>query len=292
MFIGCAPGCAWCECGADQRMATAWSENNRPKTWAEADQLLRGTCKRPFPSLFQIRESAHLAMPWEKMPRKCRFCGVLPYKDEAEYKLDLSCYADKRADTSKEGIAAFPRERSAHAGKHGGQYKHEAPNLMVGMSDVYPEIMHLDQLNVAKQQWTKGPMRLMSAHMRAVAAGFFKGMGFKLDCKLKSDGRSGTAWFKASQWNEACRGSQKLPGGLAAWMSSLLFYIGEDFLDKQASITPLRCRAGASAEEVLRAHAMAQRGKRSSTWRECTTATWRGITQTIWTHPAMQPRPA
>ena len=124
---------------------------------------------------------------------------------------------------------------------------------MVGMSDIYPEIMHLDQLNVAKQIWTKGPLRLMSAHMRSVSADFYKGMGFKLDCKLKSDGRSGTAWFKASQWNEACRGSQKVPGGLAAWMPSLLFFIGEDFLDKQSSLKPLRAAADASAEDVLRA---------------------------------------
>ena len=121
-------------------------------------------------------------------------------------------------------------------GKHGGQYKHEGPSLLVGARDIYPETMHLDQLNVAKQCWTKGAVRLMSAHMRIVSASFFKGMGFKLDCKLKLDGRSGTAWFKASQWNEVCRGSHKVPGGLPAWMSSLLFYIGEDFLVKQTSI--------------------------------------------------------
>lgn len=112
------------------------------------------------------------------------------------------------------------------------------------MSEVYPEIMHLDQLNIAKQCWSKGPLRLMSAHMRTISASFFKGMGFKLDCQLKSDGRSGTAWFKASQWNEACRGSDKVPGGLAAWMPSLLFYIGEDFLDKQTSMRPRASNQG------------------------------------------------
>ena len=149
------------------------------------------------------------------------------------------------------------------------------------MSEVYPEIMHLDQLNIAKQCWSKGPLRVMSAHMRIISASFFKGMGFKLDCQLKSDGRSGTSWFKASQWNEACRGSDKVPGGLAAWMSSLLFYVGEDFLEKQESLRPRASNrgawlimlapnrlssstsflhshepsfpAGASAEEVLRA---------------------------------------
>lgn len=117
---------------------------------------------------------------------------------------------------------------------------------MANLRDVYPEIMHLDQLNVAKQCWSKGPMRQMSAHMRIVSASFFKGMGFKLDCKLKSDGRSGTAWFKASQWNEVCRGSVKVPGGLPAWMSSLLFFIGEDFLVKQTAIRPVANHNGAA----------------------------------------------
>ena len=130
------------------------------------------------------------------------------------------------------------------AGKHGGQYKHEASNVLVDTANIYPEIMHLDQLNIAKQSWTKGPQRLMSAHMRGVSATFFKGLGFKLDCKLKSDGRSGTAWFKASQWNEVARGSEKVPGGLPGWMSSLLFYVAEDFLQKQTSIEPIPHEAG------------------------------------------------
>lgn len=130
------------------------------------------------------------------------------------------------------------------AGLHGGQYKHEAPNLLVDTANIYPEIMHLDQLNVAKQCFTKGPQRLMSPYMRTTTATFVKGMGFKLDCKLKADGRSGTAWFKASQWNEVCRGSNKVPGGLPAWMSSLLFFIAEDFLEKQSNIRPIPYSAG------------------------------------------------
>ena len=107
------------------------------------------------------------------------------------------------------------------AGLHGGQYKHEAPNLLVDTANIYPEIMHLDQLNVAKQCFTKGPQRLMSPYMRTT-----------------------TAWFKASQWNEVCRGSNKVPGGLPAWMSSLLFFIAEDFLEKQSNIRPIPYSAG------------------------------------------------
>ena len=128
--------------------------------------------------------------------------------------------------------------------------------MLVNTADIYPEIMHLDQLNIAKQCWSKGPQRQMSCHMRAFSATFIKGMGFKLDCKLKSDGRSGTAWFKASQWNEVCRGSDKVPGGLPAWMSSLLFYIAEDYLEKQTSIKPVTNSRGATPLLPLLANGM------------------------------------
>ena len=75
-------------------------------------------CKAAFPDVFDILSSAHLAVaPFEKLPRKCKYCNMLPYKDEAEYQEDLRCYAANRADTSKEGAAAFLRERSNYAGE-------------------------------------------------------------------------------------------------------------------------------------------------------------------------------
>ena len=115
-FVGCAPGCAWCECSKDQRLATAWAVDKCPRTWEEAAALLSKTCTRPFPTAFDTFSAAHLALPWEKVPRKCRYCNAVPHRNETEYKAELKCYADRRADTSKEGAAAFLRERSTHAG--------------------------------------------------------------------------------------------------------------------------------------------------------------------------------
>ena len=75
--------------------------------------------------------------------------------------------------------------------------------------------------------------------MRELSTNYFAGMGFKLDVKLKANGQSGTAWFKASVLNELVHGSTKVPGGLAPWMATLLFYAGEDFLEKQTALKPL-----------------------------------------------------
>ena len=116
MFVGCSPGCAWCECTKDQRLSTAWSAGNRPTTWPQAEALLKKTCTRAFPSIFDIVAAAHLALPFEKLPRRCRFCKEKPYATEEEYRTDLKDYAEKRAETSKEGAAYFQRARATYAG--------------------------------------------------------------------------------------------------------------------------------------------------------------------------------
>lgn len=123
-FVGCTPGCAWCECSKDNRLATAWPTDKPPRTWEEAARLLSAVCTRPFPTAFATLAAAHLALPWEKTPRKCRFCNGFPYLSEKEYTTDLKCYADKRADTTKEGVAAFQSERSAHAGANASPSQH------------------------------------------------------------------------------------------------------------------------------------------------------------------------
>ena len=116
---------------------------------------------------------------------------------------------------------------------------------MIDTDHVVPEIMHLDNLNVAKQCWTKGVMPLMTDFMKEVTTDFFKRMGVKLDVKTKSDGRAGSAWFKASVWAEMVNGSNKVRSGLAPWFSSLLFHVAADFVQKQSGFLPARNDQGA-----------------------------------------------
>ena len=250
---GCSPGCAWCVCGREKRLSTAWDVRKEPATWKAAVAALSKVCSGAFPEVFDVYAWAHLAMPHEKLPRYCSVCKERPYKNEAEYEAALKQVAAMRSDTSKEGKAKFKAQRSAHAAAHYGQYLHEASNLMFNMLNVIPEVMHLDGLNVAKQAWTKGVLVLFNEHMREVATTFFKGMGVKLDVKTKPDGRAGSAWFKASVWAELVHGYDGIPGGLAGWFASLLFYIGQDFATKQTAFTSRGTgTADASSDEVLK----------------------------------------
>ena len=253
MLRGCSPGSAWCRCGKAERLAAAWPLSRAdPLTWADAEARLQKVCKHAFPEIWDIYTWAHLALPGESIPRYCPCCKKRPYANTQEYQAGLRSIAEQRAETSKEGKAKWKALRLGHALAHFGQYLHEAPNLLINMLHVIPEIMHLDGLNIAKQAWTKGILVLLNEHMREVFSGFFKGLGTKLDVKTKPDGRAGSAWFKASVWAELVCGSDKIPGGLAAWLGSLLYYIGEDFVSKEKAFTPQQALAGASTEEVLR----------------------------------------
>lgn len=268
VFIGRSPGCLWCDCPVGQRLKAAWKLSDRePTTWSDASARLHKVCAHPFPTIFKVYALAHLALPHEKLPRYCPVCKKKPYETEEEYEADLAAYAAARADTTKQGKSRFRAARSLFAGlrpgtlcllpcclpllttsiplhlhvpgAHQRQYKHEAPNLIINTERIIPEIMHLDNLNVAKQCWTKGIMPLMSDFMREVTTTFFKNMNVKLDVKSKSDGRAGSAWFKASAWAEMVNGSNKVPGGLGPWLSSLLFHIGADFLERQPALAPV-----------------------------------------------------
>ena len=157
-----------------------------------------------------------------------------------------------RNDTSKAGRAKWKAARSSHSGLHNGQFLHEASNLMYNMMNVIPEVMHLDGLNVAKQAWTKGVLVLLNEYMREFSTTFFKGLGVKLEVKTKTDGRAGSAWFKASVWAELVHGYDKLPGGLPAWFASLLFFIAEEHLTTQTAFTPTAAAASQTTADIMK----------------------------------------
>ena len=251
MLRGCSPGCPWCQCSPDGRLSVAWALKQAPKTWEAAAAKLDKVCCKPFPTAFDLYSWAHKALPFEDKPRFCKFCNEEPYATAEDYRAHLAEIDKERGNPCKVAKAAFQKKRSAHACSHARQYLHEVSTLLVNMSHVIVEVMHLVQLNVAKQCWTKGICLLMSAYMRDVSTKFFDGMGFKLDVKLKASGQAGTAWFKASVLNEIVHGSRKVPGGLAPWMASLLFYVGEDFLTKQTQLTPAAATASADPLTVL-----------------------------------------
>ena len=75
-----------------------------------------------------------------------------------------------------------------------------------------------------------------------------------LEVKSKPDGRSGTAWVKASVWAELVNGSDKVPGGLASWLATVLYRVaGVDFAGHQTAFVPRNVAPSASTLEVLRA---------------------------------------
>ena len=48
VFMGVAPGCIWCECGPEKRLAAAWALSAEPATWEAASQRLDSVCTHAF----------------------------------------------------------------------------------------------------------------------------------------------------------------------------------------------------------------------------------------------------
>ena len=149
-----------------------------------------------------------------------------------------------RSDFSRDGKKAFLNERSAHSSQHINQYPHEYPAFLVGMDSVIPEIMHIYDLNIDKQLNKQGIMRHLDPHTHSRVLDFYSGMGAALTGE-RSDNSKSEKWWKAAFRAGMVLGNQKFPGGVAAWLPSLILLIGECMLEKREAI-----RAGGSGVNV------------------------------------------
>ena len=98
---GCGPCCAWCTCSDVLRLKLPWDPCTPPLNWdgpGGAAELLSRVCKHPFPSIPLIFEAAHMALPGEDLPRRCRFCKEVPFANVAEYVAAQQNWSRMRSD--------------------------------------------------------------------------------------------------------------------------------------------------------------------------------------------------
>ena len=247
---GCAPCCPWCTCDETLRLQLPWPLDAPPVLWdasdwkgagpcppsKRADLQLDAVCKHPMPSIPIIYELAHKALPGEALPRRCRVCKQAPFATVAERDEAEAQHAAMKNDTSVEGGKKFAAARSKHSSKHFSQYLFEVPPLLVGMDHVVPELLHVGDLNVAKQIYKQGTRRHCNASMLEKLSVFFSGMGVRIRMKPKADGKSAENWFKAAQFNEMLMGSHNFPGGAPAWVPSLVLLLGDMKLEERDKV--------------------------------------------------------
>eukprot|EP00965_Chrysotila_dentata_P030273 1007192-Pleurochrysis_carterae.AAC.3 len=133
-----------------------------------------------------------------------------------------------KGDSSKEGWKAFAQANSAHAKAHFSQPCFEFPSLLVGMKNVIPEVhkqairRHLDEYAASK------------------AGDFYAGMGVKI-AVVDKDGTGRDRWFQGAVLGSMVLVNERFPGGIAAWLPSLVYLIGKCKLEKRAKVS---ARAG------------------------------------------------
>eukprot|EP00965_Chrysotila_dentata_P260313 6213859-Pleurochrysis_carterae.AAC.1 len=190
-FRGCGPCSPWCTCGDLLRLRLPWKTSFPPVSWDEDTQgaahLLKKVCKHPFPSIPVLVEAAHLPLPGEELPRRCRFCKSTPYASVEEYTADWEAWNELRSDLFKPGKAKFAKLRLEHSSTHAQQYKFELPPLLVGMGDVVPELLHAGDLNVDKQVHKQALRRQLDKYEADKLSTFYRGMGVAINL-VRKDG--------------------------------------------------------------------------------------------------------
>eukprot|EP00965_Chrysotila_dentata_P217882 6190275-Pleurochrysis_carterae.AAC.1 len=175
-----------------------------------------------------------MPVPGEELPRHCRFCKCRPYATVDDFEADRQVWEAAKSDPSKQGKARFAKMRSAHAETHISQHKFSMPSFLIGMSGVIPELLHVGDLNVDKQLHKQGLRRHIDDFTANNVSDFYAGMGSPLKLVRQKDG-NGDKWLKAAQRAGMILGNLKFPGGVAAWLPSLVLLVGKCMLQNRAT---------------------------------------------------------
>ena len=125
--------------------------------------------------------------------------------------------------------------RQKYSDSHGNQHEFQCPPLLGGMKLFVPDALHVYDINLGYQFSKLVIWRVCDSRARERVAAFYEGMGVKVDTCSKSKGRN--KWMKGSLWASMCLGSKRFPGGITAWLPSLIIAIGESMLESRLYAT-------------------------------------------------------
>eukprot|EP00965_Chrysotila_dentata_P254371 6211845-Pleurochrysis_carterae.AAC.3 len=94
------------------------------------------------------------------------------------------------------------------------------------MSEVIPELLHADSLNIAKLLFKHLLMRHATLEARKRLSRFFLGLGHPIDVRKKEGGRvKADKWFRASAWDALVQGTNSLPAEFSVWLPTACFIL-------------------------------------------------------------------
>eukprot|EP00965_Chrysotila_dentata_P178564 5897412-Pleurochrysis_carterae.AAC.1 len=104
------------------------------------------------------------------------------------------------------------------------------------MKNVIPDLLHVGDLNVDKQVHKQAILRHLDGHTRQLVQAFYTGMGARINLVAK-DGATLDKWFKGAFRAGMILGNAQFPGGVAAWLPTLVYLIGECKIEKRDKVT-------------------------------------------------------
>ena len=230
-FEGTGPCSPWCICPRANQHLMPWAHDApRPRTWAEYLRLARVVCKGC------VSRDVTLELSHAVAGKFCRGCGKVPYRDEAARLAAKSALMAMATSTDKGIMKEYKKKRADYSVLHFYRHEFTEHELELAMDEIVPELMHLDSLNVAKLLMKWLLLRHADVSCRERLSIFFAGMGVPIDLRKKGDGRvKGDKWWRASVWDSLVKGSDARPGGIAAWLPTVVFIVLNSHVQSRAA---------------------------------------------------------
>ena len=231
---GCGPSNPWVWSCRERQHKLPWEHDaDPPETWAEFQALWKKIYPEGIIDEASIHELSHAVAG-----KYCRGCKKVPYATEAARLAAKKRLMQLASSDNKADIGAYKKKRKEYSESHFYQHEFAELELEFDMKEVIPELLHADSLNIAKLLFKWLLLKLSDAHCRERLVAFFGGLDARIDLRKKTDGRQRSdKWWRASVWDCLVAGTQKRPGGLAAWLPTVIFIILHSHVTGRAQVS-------------------------------------------------------
>ena len=220
-YAACASCCPWCICPREHQHIMPWAfDAPPPKTWQEYVAVAKRGCAG------FVTRAISMELTHAQAGVRCRGCNRVPYQTEGQRLAAKAALAALAASDDKDDMVAYKKQRSTYSAAHFHRHEFLELEIEIEMEDIIVELLHADSLNVAKLLFKWLGLRHCDSSCRERLQWFFAGMKVPIDLRKKGDGRvRGEKWWRASVWDGLVKGSDARPGGLPAWLPTVVFII-------------------------------------------------------------------
>ena len=205
-----------------------WEPNSAPPTWQACRVAFDAVCSGLLPDDETLGLISHETL---EPGQYCKYCKRVPFPTAVDKQARRDLLQTMKSDMTRKGKSEYRAMRQKFSDTHGNQHEFHYNPLKGGMKLFVPDSLHVYDINLGYQFCMQVIWRVCDVRARERVSQFHAGMGVKVEPNKKSAGRC--KWMKGSVWAGMCLGNKRFPGGITAWLPSLVMVIGESMLESR-----------------------------------------------------------